>query len=83
MIQTNIHQTIESRLELLSEDEQQKVIAFIESLLQQHRIHGKEDLQRLEKFIGIGSSILGDVAAEHDHYVYGTPKKNSANESFR
>ena len=75
MIQENFHQTIESQLPLLTEDEQRKVIAFIDSMLQQHRTKSKEDLQRLEQLIGIGSSTVGDGAEEHDHYVYGLPKK--------
>ncbi|MBI3193706.1 MAG: hypothetical protein HYZ34_04450 [Ignavibacteriae bacterium] len=83
MIQENIYQTIESQLSLLTLEEQQKVISFIDSLLQQHRILNDDDLQRLQQFIGIGKSKQGDVAAEHDHYLYGTPKKNSVNESLR
>ena len=30
--------------------------------------------QRYGKFIGAGVSGLSDLAAEHDHYLHGTPK---------
>ncbi|MFN0076426.1 MAG: hypothetical protein ACKVY0_08125 [Prosthecobacter sp.] len=30
---------------------------------------------RFEHIIGVAGSALGDLACNHDHYLYGTPKK--------
>lgn len=32
--------------------------------------------QRYAKFIGSVSTGVGDLAANHDHYLYGTPKRS-------
>ncbi len=72
---SSIIETLGSQLALLNEDEQHKVIAYIDSLLQEQRILSEKDLQRLQEFIGIGSGAVGDGAAEHNHYAYGLPKK--------
>ena len=35
----------------------------------------EEDVDPLEAVIGIGESGRGDGADQHDHYIYGTPKR--------
>ncbi|MBS4028722.1 MAG: hypothetical protein KGZ58_08795 [Ignavibacteriales bacterium] len=75
MTQTESHVQIEKQLMQLDENEQQKVFSFIQSLLNQKRTQEPSDLRELEELIAVGSGTLFDGAEEHDHYVYGTPKK--------
>ncbi len=72
----NTYTTIEAQFSLLSEEEQKQVVDFINTLFQKRIPLTENDKLRLRKFIAIGESELGDVAEEHDHYVYGTPKKH-------
>lgn len=74
MEQPNIYHTIETQLATLDEPEQKKVLSFIQSLHNQKLPEQKNNLRELEELIAIGSGTLYDGAAEHDHYIYGTPK---------
>jgi hypothetical protein len=53
-----------------------------------HQMEDEEDGPILQpddpifKMIGIGDSGLPDVALNHDHYLYGTPKRNPATGGF-
>ncbi|MEK7249947.1 MAG: hypothetical protein AAB209_05925 [Bacteroidota bacterium] len=69
---------IESQLSLLNEEQQSKVSDFIAELLQEHREKTADDMNLLLQVVGIGESDVDDLADEHDHYIYGTPKKKSA-----
>ena len=69
---------IESQLSLLNEEQQSKVSDFISELLQEHREKTADDMNLLLQVVGIGESDVDDLADEHDHYIYGTPKKKSA-----
>ncbi|MBS4028313.1 MAG: hypothetical protein KGZ58_06710 [Ignavibacteriales bacterium] len=77
MTQTETHVQFEQQLMQLDESEQQQVFSFIQSLLREKQPNQKKNLRGLERLIGIGESDVNDGAAEHDHYVYGTPKKYS------
>jgi len=33
--------------------------------------------ERMKKFIGMGSHLPPDFSVNHDHYLYGTPKKGN------
>lgn len=73
---TSILDTLERQIALLGEEEQQKVIAYVDSLLQEQRLLREDDIVRLQEFIGIGNGTIGDGSTEHDHYVYRTPINN-------
>ncbi len=75
MTQPETHVQLEQQLMQLDENEQQKVFSFIQSLLRNKHTNHKKNLRGLERLIGIGESDVTDGAAEHDHYLYGTPKK--------
>ena len=75
MTQSPTHLQLEQQLMQLDENEQQKVASFIQSLLNQKRANEPNDLRELEELIAVGSGTLIDGADEHDHYLYGTPKK--------
>jgi hypothetical protein len=77
MTQTETYAQLEQQLLQLDEVEQQKVFLFIQSLLREKRQGKKKNLRGLGRLIGIGESDITDGAAEHDHYLYGTPKKYS------
>ncbi len=75
MTQSETHVQCEQQLTQLDENEQQKVLAFIQSLLNHKRTEEANNLRELEELIAVGSGTLSDGAEQHDHYMYGTPKK--------
>ena len=38
--------------------------------------HGPTLAERLASFIGVARDLPPDLAENHDHYLYGTPKRN-------
>lgn len=52
-------------------------IEFVESAEEEPLLdeHGQTLGQRLLKFAGKAKGELTDLAHQHDHYLYGTPKK--------
>lgn len=64
----------------LPDEMQQQVLEFVETLRQQH-------LQTFSNAWDILESLTGNVeaptdwSAEHDHYLYGTPKRQEEPES--
>ena len=61
----------------LPDDLQQQVLQFIESLRQQHLQDSGNAWDILESLTGTVEAP-SDWAAEHDHYLYGTPKRQEA-----
>ena len=57
----------------LPDDLQQQVLEFVETLRQQHRQTAGNAWDVLESLTGTVEAPA-DWSAEHDHYLYGTPK---------
>ncbi|WP_017298492.1 hypothetical protein [Nodosilinea nodulosa] len=73
MIAEIITQVIEEMNDL-PDDLQQQVLQFIETLWQQHLQTPGNAWDVLESLTGTVEAPA-DWSAEHDHYIYGTPKR--------
>jgi len=74
-MQTQITQTIFQKVPMLTEEQQKKVLELTETLLS-----GGSDADawaKLKKAVKENqiNSGLGDLAGQHDYYIYGTEKK--------
>lgn len=58
----------------LPNDMQQQVLEFVETLRQQHLATSSNAWDILESLTGTVEAPT-DWSAEHDHYLYGTPKR--------
>ena len=58
----------------LPDDLQQQVLYFVETLRQQHLHSSGDAWDVLESLTGTVEAPA-DWSAEHDHYLYGTPKR--------
>ena len=61
----------------LPDDLQQQVLEFVEALRQQHIKTSGNAWDILESLTGTVEA-QADWSAEHDHYLYGTPKRQEA-----
>ena len=57
----------------LPDDLQQQVLTYVLTLRQEHRPESGNAWDVLESFTG-AVEAPADWSAEHDHYLYGTPK---------
>jgi hypothetical protein len=64
----------------LPDDLQQRVLKFVETLRQQHLQTAGNAWDVLESLTG-NVEAPTDWSAEHDHYLYGTPKRQEESES--
>jgi hypothetical protein len=64
----------------LPNDMQQQVLEFVETLRQQHLATSSNAWDILESLTGTVEAPT-DWSAEHDHYLYGTPKRQEEPES--
>ena len=74
-MQTEITQTIVQKLPLLNEEQQKKILEITESFLS--REANEFAWAKLKKAVAENqiNSGLGDLAEQHDHYIYGTEKR--------
>ena len=64
---------IEEAADTLPPEQKQELILFLTARL---RADAPRSLaERLKPFIGAVRSGVGDLADNHDHYLYGTPKQ--------
>jgi len=61
----------------LPDNLQQQVLEFVETLRQQHRQTSDNAWDVLESLTGTVEASA-DWSAEHDHYLYGTPKHSES-----
>ena len=83
----NLEQAILKKLQALPDGKQQEVLALVESLLEKERLARPDSTLRpiSEIFEELSSRIPleewaelpQDGAEQHDHYLYGLPKRNS------
>lgn len=80
-MQTDIAQTIYEKVQILPTDEQQEVLEIVEKKLSDSR---KKDTRPIWEIIKEISSEIpdeeweklpSDGSVNHDHYLYGAPKK--------
>lgn len=64
---------IQAELEFLSEDELRELYDLVKSRSQKYK-NNHDDLGELLERCQVNTGIK-DLAYQHDHYLYGTPKK--------
>jgi len=74
---SNLSQIVTEKMEILPLEEQQKVVEFVDSLIQGK---SKTLLEKIEERVGkLSAKTLNDLpadgAANLDYYLYGAPKK--------
>jgi hypothetical protein len=67
----------EAEMNDLPDDLQQQVLQFVETLRQQHLQTSSNAWDVLESLTGTVEAPA-DWSAEHDHYLYGTPKRQNS-----
>jgi hypothetical protein len=67
-------------MKALPDDLQQQVLEFVETLRQQHLATSSNAWDVLESLTG-NVEAPTDWSSEHDHYLYGTPKRQEEPES--
>lgn len=83
----NLEQAILRKLQALPDGKQQEVLALVEALLDKERLAPPESARRpiSEIFEELSSQIPieewaelpQDGAEQHDHYLYGSPKRSN------
>jgi hypothetical protein len=74
-MQTEITQTIIQKVPMLSDGQQRKLLSITESFLNETATEtGWSALKKAIADNQINSGV-GDLANQHDHYIYGTEKK--------
>ena len=83
----NLEQAILKKLQALPDGKQQEVLALVEALLHRQQLAQPESARRpiSEIFEELSSQIPleewaelpRDGAEQHDHYLYGSPKRSS------
>jgi hypothetical protein len=74
-MQTEITQIIIQKVPMLSEEQQRKLLSITESFLNETATQtGWSALKKAIADNQINSGV-GDLAKQHDHYIYGTEKK--------
>lgn len=74
-MQTEITQTIFQKIPLLTEDQQQKILEITESYLSSQKTETAWDKLKNAVAENKINSGEGDLAEQHDHYIYGTEKR--------
>lgn len=84
----NLEQTILKKLQALPDGKQQEVLALVDSLLDKEQLAQPASARRpiSEIFEELSSQIPieewaelpRDGAEQHDHYLYGSPKRSSS-----
>ncbi len=74
-----VEQQIVEKIQTLSDEEREQVLRYVEDVL--NKRHRKqtlgEKIQNLTADVSddVWEKIPSDGAEQHDHYIYGTPKK--------
>ena len=82
----NLEQTILEKLQALPDDKQQEVLALVDEMLKEnHEPRPRENVRPIWEIIqeisnqaplGTWDDVPTDGSVNHDHYLYGAPKKN-------
>ncbi len=77
----NLQQTIQEQIRVLSEDEMRRVLNFVQNLRKEKQRHKAKPISAIfEELSGEISleeweELPSDGAENHDHYLYGAPKR--------
>ncbi len=77
----NLQQTIQEKIHVLSEEEMRQVLNFVTSLQKQRKTARAKTLSAIfeelsnELPLEQWRELPADGAENHDHYLYGAPKK--------
>lgn len=69
-------QEIMAELPKLTPEELRQVQHKIEELIPRENVDAESVWDVFERFAGTAKGLPADMAANHDHYLYGTPKKS-------
>jgi hypothetical protein len=82
----NLEQAILEKLQALPDQKQQEVLALVDEMLKEsHEPRSRENLRPIWEIIeeignqappGTWDDVPTDGSVNHDHYLYGAPKKN-------
>lgn len=78
---TNLRQIIQEQVRVLSDDEMREVLKFVQNLREEKKVQAAKPISAI--FEELSSKIPleeweelpADGAENHDHYLYGAPKK--------
>jgi len=83
---TNLEQAILKKIQSLPDERQQEVLALVDEMLREgQEIQPREAVRPIWEIIeeisskappGTWNKIPSDGSVNHDHYLYGAPKKN-------
>ena len=77
----NLQQTIQEQIRVLSEDEMRQVLNFVNDLQKEEKVLQAKPIsaifEELSKEVSLDewNELPSDGAENHDHYLYGAPKK--------
>ncbi len=78
----NLQQTIQEQIQVLSEDEMQRVLNFMKNLRKEKQTHKAKPISAIFEELSCEipleewEELPSDGAENHDHYLYGAPKKS-------
>jgi hypothetical protein len=81
----NSEQAILEKIQALPDSKQQEVLALVNEMLEDQKALPRENVQPIWEIIeeissqappGTWDDVPTDGALNHDHYLYGAPKKN-------
>ena len=82
----NLEQAILEKLQALPDNKQQEVLALVDEMLKNQEPSPRENVRPIWEIIteianqappGTWDDVPTDGSVNHDHYLYGAPKKNS------
>jgi hypothetical protein len=83
----NLEQAILEKLQALPDNKQQEILALVDQMLKENREpRSRENVRPIWEIIteianqappGTWDDVPTDGSVNHDHYLYGAPKKNS------
>ena len=88
----NLENTIQEKVKALPPEKQQRVLSMVEEMLSEKETQGRDAVRPLWEIAEEISSQVPleeweklpvDGAEQHDHYLYGSPKKRSFTQRTR
>ena len=81
----NLEQTILEKIQALPDEKQQEVLALVDEMLREDQAPRRRGTRPIWEIIteissqapsGTWDNVPSDGSVNHDHYLYGAPKKN-------
>jgi hypothetical protein len=86
MMSANLEQAILEKIQALPDDKQQEVLALVDKMLKEDQKRPRENVRPIWEIITELSAqvpmeewkkLPSDGAEQHDHYLYGSPKRSN------